>query len=176
AFARPDRAGDLPAAGHPDQRAVAAPAAGADSRHAAVTALPVAAWRGQQAGRRGVQCPAALPAAAAGAAGHRGDAAQPGDSRSFLVAGRGAGDFGAAVEPGQRLADAASGGAAEPQAGGIMSLDWHGAWLALIQHPLLGVALTLGAYQLALVIYEKPRWVLLQSVLLSIVLVILVLW
>src|SRR5690606_34147375 len=117
AFARPARAGDLPVAGHPDQRAVAAPDAGADSRQGAVTALSVAAWRGQQAGRRGVQCLAALPAAAAGATGYRGDAAQSGDSRSFLVAGRGAGDFGAAVEPGQRLADAATGGAAESQAG-----------------------------------------------------------
>lgn len=57
-----------------------------------------------------------------------------------------------------------------------MSLDWQGAWLALVQHPLLGVALTLGAYQLALVIYEKTRWVVLQPVLVSIVLVILVLW
>jgi predicted murein hydrolase (TIGR00659 family) len=53
-----------------------------------------------------------------------------------------------------------------------MSPDWQGAWQALLEHPLFGFALTLGAYQLALALYEKTRWVLLQPVLLSILLVI----
>lgn len=53
-----------------------------------------------------------------------------------------------------------------------MSLDWHGAWQALIHHPLFGVGVTLGAYQLALAAYEKTRWVFLQPVLVSMLLVI----
>ena len=57
-----------------------------------------------------------------------------------------------------------------------MSLDWQGAWQALITHPLFGFALTLGAYQLSLALYEKTRWVVLQPVLLSILLVIAGLW
>ncbi len=39
-----------------------------------------------------------------------------------------------------------------------MSLDWHGAWLSVIHHPLFGIAITLGAYQLAMAAYEKTRW------------------
>ena len=35
-----------------------------------------------------------------------------------------------------------------------MSLDWHAAWQALIHHPLFGVGITLGAYQLALAAYN----------------------
>ncbi|CAD5107281.1 LrgB family protein [Zestomonas carbonaria] len=53
-----------------------------------------------------------------------------------------------------------------------MSLDWAGAWQALIHHPLFGVGVTLGAYQLALAGYEKTRWVFLQPVLVSMLLVI----
>ncbi|UVE18461.1 LrgB family protein [Pseudomonas sp. LS44] len=53
-----------------------------------------------------------------------------------------------------------------------MSVDWHGAWLALIHHPLFGVGITLAAYQLALAGYEKTRWVFLQPVLVSMLLVI----
>ncbi len=40
-----------------------------------------------------------------------------------------------------------------------MNLDWHGAWLSVIHHPLFGIAITLGAYQLVLAGYEKTRWV-----------------
>jgi predicted murein hydrolase (TIGR00659 family) len=53
-----------------------------------------------------------------------------------------------------------------------MNLEWHAAWQALIHHPLFGVGITLGAYQLAVVAYEKTRWVFLQPVLLSMLTVI----
>jgi len=56
-----------------------------------------------------------------------------------------------------------------------MILDGHAAWQALIHHPLFGVGITLVAYQLALSAYEKTRWVFLQPVLLSMLLVIAVL-
>lgn len=51
-------------------------------------------------------------------------------------------------------------------------LDWHGAWLAVIHHPLFCIGITLGAYQLALAGYERTRWVFLQPVLVSMVMVI----
>ncbi|MES2819598.1 MAG: LrgB family protein, partial [Pseudomonadota bacterium] len=54
-------------------------------------------------------------------------------------------------------------------------MDWQAAWQALIHHPLFGVGITLGAYQLALVAYERTRWVFLQPVLLSMLMVIAVL-
>ncbi|MBU3055468.1 LrgB family protein [Pseudomonas indica] len=53
-----------------------------------------------------------------------------------------------------------------------MSLDWQGAWQALIHHPLFGVGITLAAYQLALAAYEKTRWVFLQPVLVSMLVLI----
>lgn len=53
-----------------------------------------------------------------------------------------------------------------------MSLDWQGAWASVIHHPLFGIALTLGAYQLAMVCYEKTRWVFFQPVLASMLVVI----
>jgi len=56
-----------------------------------------------------------------------------------------------------------------------MSLDWAGAWQALIHHPLFGIGITLAAYQLSLAAYERTRWVFLQPVLVSMLLVILVL-
>ncbi|OCR24583.1 membrane protein [Pseudomonas syringae] len=56
-----------------------------------------------------------------------------------------------------------------------MSLDWHGAWMSVIHHPLFGIAITLGAYQLVLAGYEKTRWVFLQPVLVSMLLLIVVL-
>lgn len=51
-------------------------------------------------------------------------------------------------------------------------LDWHAAWQALIHHPLFGVGVTLAAFQLSFAAYEKTRWVFLQPVLLSALLVI----
>lgn len=53
-----------------------------------------------------------------------------------------------------------------------MSLDWQGAWQALIGHPLFACGITLGAYQLALAAYEKTRWVFLNPVLMTALLVI----
>ncbi|ARS50607.1 LrgB family protein [Ectopseudomonas hydrolytica] len=53
-----------------------------------------------------------------------------------------------------------------------MSPDWQGAWQALIHHPLFGVGITLGAYQLAVAAYERTRWVFLQPVLVSMLTVI----
>ena len=56
-----------------------------------------------------------------------------------------------------------------------MNPDWLGAWQALIHHPLFGVGITLGAYQLAIAAYEKTRWVFLQPVLVSMLTVIAIL-
>lgn len=53
--------------------------------------------------------------------------------------------------------------------------DWQGAWTSVIHHPLFGLAITLGAYQLALAGYEKTRWVFLQPVLVSMLVLICVL-
>jgi predicted murein hydrolase (TIGR00659 family) len=56
-----------------------------------------------------------------------------------------------------------------------MSPDWQGAWTSVIHHPLFGLAITLAAYQLALAGYEKTRWVFLQPVLVSMLVLICVL-
>ncbi|OLU34090.1 LrgB family protein [Pseudomonas sp. PA27(2017)] len=56
-----------------------------------------------------------------------------------------------------------------------MMLDWHGAWMAVTHHPLFGAGVTLGAYQLAIAVYEKTRLVFLQPVLVSTMLVIAIL-
>ena len=56
-----------------------------------------------------------------------------------------------------------------------MMLDWQGAWQAVTHHPLFGVGITLGAYQLAMAAYERTRLVFLQPVLVSTALVIAIL-
>ena len=53
----------------------------------------------------------------------------------------------------------------------MMELHWHAAWQALIHHPLFGVGITLTAFQLAFAAYET-RWVFLQPVLVSMLLVV----
>jgi len=53
-----------------------------------------------------------------------------------------------------------------------MTFDWQGAWAAVIHHPLFGIGITLGAYQLVLAGFEKTRWIFLQPVLVSMLLVI----
>ncbi|MDP2242651.1 LrgB family protein [Pseudomonas sp.] len=53
-----------------------------------------------------------------------------------------------------------------------MSLEWHAAWQAIIHHPLFGIGITLGAFQLAVAAYEKTRWMFLQPVLVSTAIVI----
>lgn len=40
-----------------------------------------------------------------------------------------------------------------------MILDWYGAWTSVIHHPLFGIGITLGAYQLVLAAFEKTRWI-----------------
>ncbi|MFI8482440.1 LrgB family protein [Pseudomonas sp. NPDC078700] len=54
-------------------------------------------------------------------------------------------------------------------------MDWLAAWQAVTHHPLFGVGITLGAYQLAMAGYERTRWVFLQPVLVSMVIVIAIL-
>ena len=51
-------------------------------------------------------------------------------------------------------------------------MAWQAALEAVIHHPLFGVGVTLGAYQLALAAYERTRWVFLQPVLVSMLTVI----
>lgn len=53
-----------------------------------------------------------------------------------------------------------------------MSLDWQGAIHSVIHHPLFGIGLTLGVYQLVLAGYEKTRWIFLQPVLVSMLVLI----
>ena len=53
-----------------------------------------------------------------------------------------------------------------------MTLDWTGAGMSVIHHPLFGIAITLGVYQLALAAYEKTRLVFLQPVLISMLVLI----
>lgn len=56
-----------------------------------------------------------------------------------------------------------------------MSLDLHAAWQALIHHPLFGLGITLGVYQLAVAGYERTRSMLLQPVLFSMVVLVAIL-
>ncbi|HGM5578491.1 TPA: LrgB family protein [Pseudomonas putida] len=56
-----------------------------------------------------------------------------------------------------------------------MSLDWQGALEAVIHHPLFGMGITLGVYQLVLAAYERTRWIFLQPVLVSMLVLICVL-
>ncbi|WP_095100465.1 LrgB family protein [Pseudomonas sp. Irchel 3A5] len=53
-----------------------------------------------------------------------------------------------------------------------MTFDWQGAGMSVIHHPLFGIAITLGAYQMALAAYEKTRLVFLQPVLISMLVLI----
>ncbi len=56
-----------------------------------------------------------------------------------------------------------------------MNLDWQAALDSVIQHPLFFIVLTLGVYQLAVAAYEKTRWIILQPLLISMVVLISVL-
>ncbi|MGC1330597.1 MAG: LrgB family protein [Pseudomonas sp.] len=51
-------------------------------------------------------------------------------------------------------------------------MDWQGAIESVIHHPLFGIGITLGAYQWVLAAYERTRWIFLQPVLVSMLLVI----
>lgn len=54
----------------------------------------------------------------------------------------------------------------------MIATQWQAAWDAVIHHPLFGVAITLAAFQLAYAAYEKTRWVFLQPVLVSMIVVV----
>lgn len=54
----------------------------------------------------------------------------------------------------------------------MIAMQWQAAWDAVIHHPLFGVAITLAAFQLAYAAYERTRWVFLQPVLVSMLLVV----
>lgn len=56
-----------------------------------------------------------------------------------------------------------------------MSIEWQAALDAVIHHPLFFVALTLGVYQLAMAAYNKTRWIVLQPLLVSMVVLISIL-
>ncbi len=56
-----------------------------------------------------------------------------------------------------------------------MTLDWNAALQAVVAHPLFGVSLTLLAYQIALSLYEKTKWIIFQPVLVSCVIIISIL-
>jgi putative effector of murein hydrolase len=56
-----------------------------------------------------------------------------------------------------------------------MSLDWQGTFAVVVHHPLFGIGVTLGVYQLALAAFEKTRWLFLQPVLLSMLALIVIL-
>ncbi|MFB1011613.1 MAG: LrgB family protein, partial [Thiopseudomonas sp.] len=48
-----------------------------------------------------------------------------------------------------------------------MSLHWHAALNAVISHPLFAVGITLAAFQLSQLLYEKTRLLLLQPLLIA---------
>lgn len=51
-------------------------------------------------------------------------------------------------------------------------IAWHAAIDAIVTHPLFSVGITLTGYQLAVVLYERTRWVLFQPVLVAVLIVI----
>ena len=51
-------------------------------------------------------------------------------------------------------------------------LDWRTAWAAVVVHPLFSVALTLIAFQLALMLYRRSGWLVLQPVMVGMLLVV----
>gem|GEM_PF-2452244 len=50
--------------------------------------------------------------------------------------------------------------------------DWRTAWAAVVVHPLFAVALTLIAFQLALMLYRRSGWLVLQPVMVGMLLVV----
>lgn len=84
---------------------------------------------------------------------------------------RRAGTVAGAVVPVRRLDDAEAHRSPATSPGGVL-MAWQAALEAVIHHPLFGVGVTLGAYQLALAAYERTRWVFLQPVLVSMLVVI----
>lgn len=54
----------------------------------------------------------------------------------------------------------------------MSTLDLRAFWLTLVEHPLFSVALTLIAFQLALVLYRRSGWLVLQPVMVGMLLVV----
>ncbi|MFC3608629.1 LrgB family protein [Stutzerimonas tarimensis] len=53
-----------------------------------------------------------------------------------------------------------------------MSLDWQAALQSIPEHPLFALGITMAAFQLAMAAYQRTRWIFLQPVLGSMLLVI----
>src|SRR5471030_96406 len=168
----PDLAGAVPIAGHSHQPPVFAGAAGTYYRPAAVAGVPDYSWRSRRAAEPGRGQFAALPAVAAGAAGGGRDGLCQGHCRRLLGHRRRTGVVVGAIHGLRRGADAAPDQTPRPSRRRPMILDWQGALDSVIHHPLFGIGITLGAYQLVLAAFEKTRWIFLQPVLVSMVLVI----
>lgn len=54
----------------------------------------------------------------------------------------------------------------------MSALDWRSVWVMAVEHPLFSVALTLIAFQLALALYQRSGWLVLQPVLVGMLLVV----
>lgn len=56
-----------------------------------------------------------------------------------------------------------------------MTLDWHGALTAVIEHPLFSVGITLGAYQVAQALYAKTKLMVFQPLLVAVMMIVAIL-
>ncbi len=54
----------------------------------------------------------------------------------------------------------------------MSGIDWHALWVMVREHPMFPVGLTLVAFQLALLVYRRSGWLVLQPVLVAMLLVV----
>ncbi|MBU0948463.1 MAG: LrgB family protein, partial [Gammaproteobacteria bacterium] len=54
----------------------------------------------------------------------------------------------------------------------MSGVDWRSVWALTLDHPLFSVALTLIAFQLALALYRRSGWLVLQPVMVGMLLVV----
>ncbi|TLX56643.1 LrgB family protein [Stutzerimonas nosocomialis] len=54
----------------------------------------------------------------------------------------------------------------------MSGFDWHALWVMVREHPMFPVGLTLVAFQLALLVYRRSGWLVLQPVLVAMLLVV----
>ena len=54
----------------------------------------------------------------------------------------------------------------------MSAIDWRSVWAMTLDHPLFSVALTLIAFQLALALYRRSGWLVLQPVMIGMLLVV----
>ena len=54
----------------------------------------------------------------------------------------------------------------------MSAVDWRSVWAMTLDHPLFSVALTLIAFQLALALYRRSGWLVLQPVMVGMLLVV----